>query len=81
MLVAVLRGIVFNKYYIDFVLKASQLNEDHIMSQLPPQSVRRFEAVKRMEYTYIISIPPGEVMCLQFQACLLFHVSVCQHSS
>ena len=69
MLVAVLRGIIFNKSDIDFVLKASQLNGDDIMSELLPQSVEMFEAVKRMEYTYIMSkphVPTGEVVCFEF---------------
>ena len=64
-----MRGIAFNNNDIDFVLKKYELNGDYIMSQLPPQSVERFEVVKRMGSECIISkprAPTGEVMCLQF---------------
>ena len=64
-----MRGIAFNNNDIDFVLEGYELNGDDIMSQLPPQSVERFEVVKRREREFIISqpcAPTGEVKCLQF---------------
>ena len=64
-----MRGIAFNNNDIDFVLEKYELNGDDIMSQLPPQSVERFEFVERRRRGFIISkpcAPTGEVMCLQF---------------
>ena len=66
---AVVRGIAFNNNDIDFVLKGFELKGDDIMSQLPPQSVERFEVVKRSGWGFIISkpyAPTGEVMCLLY---------------
>ena len=66
---AVVRGIVSNANDIDFVLGGSELKGDDIMSQLPPQSVERFEVVKRRGWGFIISkpcAPTGEVMRLLY---------------
>ena len=66
---AVVRGIAFNNNDIDFVMEGFELKGDRIMSQLPPQSVERFEVVKRERQEYIISkpcAPTGEVMCLLY---------------
>ena len=66
---AVVRGIAFNTNDIDFVLDVYEPGGDHIMSQLPPQSVERFEFVKRGAREFIISkhcAPTGEVMCLLY---------------
>ena len=72
-----MRGIAFNNNDIDFVLEKYELDGDDIMSQLPPQSVERFEFVERKGLEFIISkprAPTGEVMCLQLQS--LFTVSM-----
>ena len=64
-----MRGIAFNNNDIDFVLEGYELNGDYIMSQLPPQSVKRFEFVERSGWWLIISkpyAPTGEVMCLLY---------------
>ena len=64
-----MRGIAFNNNDIDFVLEEYELKGDDIMSQLPPQSVERFEFVERMGQGFIISkprAPTGEVMCLLY---------------
>ena len=66
---AVVRGIAFNNNDIDFVLEGDDLLVDFIMSQLPPQSVERFEVVERLGCGFIISkpcAPTGEVMCLLY---------------
>ena len=66
---AVVRGIAFNNNDIDFVLKGYELKGDDFMSQLPPQSVERFEFVERRTRGFIISkpcAPTGEVMCLLY---------------
>ena len=66
---AVVRGIAFNNNDIDFVLEGYELNGDDIMSQIPPQSVERFEVVERSGRLFIISkpcAPTGEVMCLLY---------------
>ena len=69
-----MRGIAFNNNDIDFILEGYALKGDYIISQLPPQSVERFEVVERRRwgykrYTCIIfkpRAPTGEVMCLLF---------------
>ena len=64
-----MRGIAFNNNDIDFVLEGYELNVNDIMSQLPPQSVERFEFVERRKRGFIISkpcAPTGEVMCLLY---------------
>ena len=64
-----MRGIAINKNDIDFVLEQNELDEDDIISQLPPQSAERFEFVKRRGWMFIISkpcAPTGEVMCLLY---------------
>ena len=72
-----MRGIAFNNNDLDFVLEGYELNGDDIMSQLPPQSVERFEVFERMEWNlrilrkrgFILSkpcVPTGEVMCLLY---------------
>ena len=66
---AIVRGIVFNNDYIDFVLRGHELKGDHIMSQLPPQSVERFEVLKTWAWDFIIfkpCAPTGEIMCLLY---------------
>ena len=50
---------------IDFVLKAGCHSGGHIISQLPPQYMKRFEVVERFGTTYFISkphVPPGEIV-------------------
>ena len=64
-----MRGIAFKTNHIDFVLEGYGLKGDDIMSQLPPQSVERFEFVKRSGKEFIISkpcAPTGEVLCLLY---------------
>ena len=72
-----MRGIAFSSNDIDFVLEGFELNGDDIISQLPHQSVERFEFVERMGWEFIISkpcAPTGEAMCLLYWS--LFTVSM-----
>ena len=54
-----MRGITASNFDVNFVLKgwSSQLNKDHLISQLGQEHVKQFEVVEKVIYTYFISRP------------------------
>ena len=68
---AVMRGITANNNDVNFILKgwSTQLNKDHLISQLGQEHVKQFVVVERGRHTYFTSRPhasTGELCVLMY---------------